>query len=90
VGAHLLAYDPDKIALMRHAFDQFRWPIANFPSSDVSLVGDLGQGAPKPLLEKVLRPVSHPVGWRDAGGPQSGPKNEVPVSATDSVSPSDA
>ena len=37
IGAHLLAYIPEKIALGRHAFDQFRWPITNFASSHVSV-----------------------------------------------------
>ena len=32
IAAQLLAYDPEKISLMRHAFDQFHWPIANFSS----------------------------------------------------------
>lgn len=66
VGAHLLAYDPEKIALVRHAFDQFRWPIADFPSSGVSVTGDLGEGSPLRLLETFRQPVIHPAGWRDA------------------------
>jgi len=66
VGAHLLAYDPEKIALVRHAFDQFRWPIADFPSSDVSVLGDLGEGSPQRVLETIRQPVVHPVGWLDA------------------------
>jgi uncharacterized protein (DUF362 family) len=67
IAAQLLAYDPEKISLMRHAFDSFHWPIANFSSGDVRLVGDLGAGAPEKILEKVQRCVTHPVGWRDAG-----------------------
>ena len=43
VGAHLLAYNPEKIALVRHAFDQFRWPIADSASSRVSVAGDFGR-----------------------------------------------
>jgi uncharacterized protein (DUF362 family) len=66
VGAHLLAYDPEKISLVRHAFDQFRWPIANFPGSSVSVAGDLGEGSPSEVLETVRQPVVHPVGWLDA------------------------
>ena len=66
VGAHLLAYDPEKIALVRHAFDQFRWPIADFPSSDVTVAGDLGEGFPLPVLEAIRQPVVHPIGWLDA------------------------
>jgi len=71
VGAQLLAYRPEKIALVRHAFDQFHWPLTNFPASAVSLVGDLGRGAPQELIQSLRRPVTHPVGWRDAGVTQS-------------------
>jgi uncharacterized protein (DUF362 family) len=74
VGAHLLAYDPEKISLAKHAFDQFRWPIADFPSSAVSVAGDLGEGSPLPLIKSVRKSVVHPVGWRDAAIPQ--PSNQ--------------
>lgn len=67
IGAQLLAYDPEKISLVRHAFDRFHWAITNFRSSDVRLAGDLGVGAPGPLLAAVKKAVSHPIGWRDAG-----------------------
>jgi hypothetical protein len=66
VGAHLLAYDPDRISLVRHAFDRFRWPIADCPSSGVSVAGDLGEGPPLRVLETIRQPVVHPVGWLDA------------------------
>jgi len=66
VGAQLLAYDPEKISLMRHAFDSFHWPIANFSRGDVKLVGDFGAGSAGAILEKIERCVIHPVGWRDA------------------------
>ncbi len=66
VGAHLLAYDPEKIALVRHAFDLSRWPIADFPSSGVTVAGDLGEGPPSRVLETIRQPVVHPVGWLDA------------------------
>jgi uncharacterized protein (DUF362 family) len=66
VGADLLAYDPEKISLARHAFDRFRWPIADFPSRSVTVAGDLGEGSPSRVLETARQPVVHPVGWRDA------------------------
>jgi len=66
VGAQLLAYDPEKIALVRHAFDQFLWPIADFPSSGVTVAGDLGEGSPLRVLETIRQPVVHPIGWLDA------------------------
>ena len=68
VGAHLLAYDPEKIALVRHAFDQFRWPIADFPNSSVSVAGDLGEGSPLRVLETIRQPVVHPIGWPERLG----------------------
>ncbi|MBV9759049.1 MAG: DUF362 domain-containing protein [Acidobacteriaceae bacterium] len=66
VGAQLLAYSPEKISLVRHAFDRFEWPISDVPSSKVRLVGDLGAGAPNEILGRVRTPVSHPVGWVNA------------------------
>jgi len=70
VGAHLLALDPEKVPLTRHAFDRFRWPITNSSSGDVSVVGDLGNGQPLSVVEKVRQPVNHPLGWRSAAAPQ--------------------
>jgi hypothetical protein len=90
VGAQLLAFLPEKISLTRHAFDQFRWPITNFPSSSVSLVGDLGAGAPSLLLDKVRRPVVHPFGWRDVAATQPGSAPEPAALAAASVGPCDA
>ncbi|MFZ0685063.1 MAG: DUF362 domain-containing protein [Terriglobales bacterium] len=66
VGAHLLAYDPEKISLVRHAFDPFHWPITGFPASKVTVAGDLGDGSPEQVLQPVIQPVIHPVGWLDA------------------------
>jgi uncharacterized protein (DUF362 family) len=92
VGAQVLAYDPQKVSLVRHAFDSFHWPIANFSTSDVRLVGDLGAGAPRAMLEGVKRCVTHPVGWRDAASQQAencaGEKQAA--LATASVDPTDA
>lgn len=66
VGAHLLAYEPEKIPLLRHAFDQFRWPITNFSSGGVRVTGDLGKGTPQSVIESVRKAVTHPLGWRTA------------------------
>jgi uncharacterized protein (DUF362 family) len=82
VGAHLLAYDPEKIVLVRHAFDSFRWPITNFPSSSVCVVGDLGQGPSQTLIDAVRRPVKHPVGWQDASVDQLTPYDTNSTTAT--------
>ena len=76
VGAHLLAYDPEKISLARHAFDRFHWPITDFPSSAVTVAGDLGEGAPARVLEAIRQPVVHPVGWLEASAnPPSEPSS---------------
>jgi len=90
VGAQLLAFLPEKISLTRHAFDQFRWPITNFPSSSVTLVGDLGEGAPSLLLDQVRLPVVHPFGWRDVAAPQAEAAPEPAVPTPAAVGPSDA
>jgi uncharacterized protein (DUF362 family) len=67
VGAQLLGYAPERIALVRHAFDQFRWPISNGSSSSVRLIGDFGTGRPEEIIDPIRPRVSHPVGWVDAG-----------------------
>ena len=88
VGAQLLAYRPEKIALVRRAFDQFRWPLTNFPTGLVSLVGDLGRGAPYEILQSLRRTVTHPVGWQDAAVTQLA---DEPVTVSEvTVSPWDA
>jgi uncharacterized protein (DUF362 family) len=71
VGAHLLAYNAEQIPLLRHAFDQFRWPITNFSSDAVRVTGDLGKGAPQSVIEPVRTAVTHPLGWRTASAQTS-------------------
>jgi uncharacterized protein (DUF362 family) len=94
VGAQLLAYAPEKIALVRHAFDQFRWPISAGSSDGVQLIGDLGTGRPKDIIDPIRPRVSHPVGWVDAsagalpGQAEDGVKS--PPFAAASVEPQDA
>lgn len=92
VGAHLLALDPERVPLTRHAFDQFRWPIASSPSDAVRVAGDLGEGDPLSAAKKVRQPVNHPLGWRAAAVPQSVPEpNRPELDPTgSSVSPWDA
>lgn len=66
IGAQLLAYAPEKIALVRHAFDRFRWPLSNFSSDSVRVAGDLGAGEPKGILASIRPRVTYPIGWVDA------------------------
>jgi hypothetical protein len=66
-GAHLLGYDPSRVAIVREAFDEFRWPLASFKSSDVMIAGELGEGRADQLLPTCDLPaVNYPAGWRDA------------------------
>ncbi|HEX8501617.1 MAG TPA: DUF362 domain-containing protein [Pyrinomonadaceae bacterium] len=72
VGARLLGYEPERVPVVRHAFDAFRWPLADFAPGAVSLAGDLGRGAADELLAAVeLPPVVYPLGWRDAAASEA-------------------
>ena len=75
VGAHLLGYDPRRVALAREAFGRFRWPIAAFESDEVRLVGDLADAAGSLVgALTAARPVKHPPGWRDSAAPHVVPQ----------------
>jgi uncharacterized protein (DUF362 family) len=67
VGAHLLGYDPRRVALTRGAFGHFRWPITAFEPDEVRLIGDLGD-EPGSLAQALAtaQSVKHPPGWRDS------------------------
>ena len=67
VGAHLLGYDPRRVALTRGAFGHFRWPITAFEPDEVRLIGDLGD-EPGSLAQTLAaaQSVKHPPGWRDS------------------------
>lgn len=95
VGAHLLAYDPGKIPLLRHAFDSFRWPITNFTASSVRISGELGIGSPAEVIEPVRPVVTHPLGWRAAAATthpveQSSQAHVAALAESASTSPWDA
>jgi len=67
VGAHLLGYDPRRVALTRGVFGRFQWPITAFEPDEVRLIGDLGDEAGS--LARALaaaQSVKHPPGWRDS------------------------
>lgn len=67
VGALLLGYEPSRVPLVRHAFGQFRWPLAPFAPEEVTLVGGLGEGPARGVLGSGPAPqVVYPLGWRDA------------------------
>jgi len=92
LGAQLLAYDPLKVSLVRHAFDRFRWPIANSSSGSVCVVGDLGVGNPQKVVSAVRQCVTHPVGWRDAANPatETCEDDDKAAVAAASLEPTDA
>ena len=90
IASQVLAYDPEKISLMRHAFDSFHWPIANFSSGEVKLVGDLGDDAPDAILSTIRKCVNHPVGWRDAATQAAESCAEDEPAVANSVDPTDA
>ncbi len=82
VGAHLLAYDPEKIPLVLHAFDKFQWPITNFSSSEVRIAGDLGTSDLRSTIEAFRPAVVHPVGWRASAAAANG----TPTTASEAQS----
>jgi uncharacterized protein (DUF362 family) len=73
VGAHLLAYDPERLAIVREAFGDVQWPIAMFEPGDVEILGDWKAGPADQVFgaRENLTPVIHPIGWRDAAIPDS-------------------
>jgi uncharacterized protein (DUF362 family) len=67
VGAHLLGYAPFHIPIAREAFGSFRFPLVDFGSESVSILGDLGHGIADSLLPGCMpRPAHYPLGWLDA------------------------
>ena len=68
VGAHLLGYDPVKIPLLRLAFQDFRWPIAEFRPEAIELVSDSNSLIRTDDLRDMAKrqDVKLPAGWRDA------------------------
>lgn len=67
IGAQLLRYKPEKIPLLAHVFEEFRWPVATFGPQDISTTGDsLGPGSSEDDSVCFPLKVLHPAGWRDA------------------------
>ena len=65
VGANLLGMDPEKIPIIRGAFDDFRWPLTRFSASDAVIrsqekpvsIDAYVRGHPLPQARHV------PTGW---------------------------
>jgi hypothetical protein len=89
VGAYLLGYDPERLSIVRKAFEDVQWPIASFEPGDVAILGDWKPGlADQALREREnLMPVIHPIGWRDAALTASGGGMKSPQSPMVSKGP---
>jgi uncharacterized protein (DUF362 family) len=68
VGAHLLGYDARKIPLLKAAFDDFRWRVADFSPGEIELSGDWDDvSSAADLIDLARRrEINLPAGWRDA------------------------
>ena len=74
IAAHLLAYDVERIPIVREAFGSFRWPLTGFSPSEISLVGDasIPNCDMRALAARALAAgIEHPIGWRDARLPEA-------------------
>jgi len=66
-GARLLGYEPARVPVVRHALEEFRWPLARFSAEEIRMVGELGDGGVEQILgARETTPVVYPLGWRDA------------------------
>lgn len=68
VGARLLGYDAGRIPLVRMAFDDFRWPIADFSPDKIEFFVDGEEISAAEDFKRFSgkRKVNLPAGWRDA------------------------
>ncbi len=68
VGSHILGYEPHRLPITREAFSPFRWPLTEFESAEVEILGDLGNGNADRILPDAdcVRPTRYPLGWLDA------------------------
>ncbi len=68
VGARLLGYAPERIPIVAHAFDRFRWPLTDFAREDVRVTGALGDGPAAQHVDADFggTEMHWPAGWRDA------------------------
>ncbi len=68
VGALLLGYAPERISIVREAFNDFTYPLTAFGPQEIVLTGDIGEGSARELLRVRPKPDSllYPAGWREA------------------------
>ena len=63
-GARLLNLDPDKVPIVRGAFESFRWPLSHFSPSEISVRSE----AKEWLLQEWLTAKSLPMPWHVPAG----------------------
>jgi hypothetical protein len=64
VHARLMGFDPSRIPLVRHAFDQFSYPLVDFPPSSIIVRARAGELRPEEL-DPILMPFFQPPsGWK--------------------------
>jgi uncharacterized protein (DUF362 family) len=66
ISAQLLSFDPDRLPVVRNAFDRFRWPLTEFQPEDVVLLGDLGTSIESIAEFRKDFQIVYPAGWLDA------------------------
>ena len=70
VGAMLLGYAPERIPITRGAFEDFPFALTSFRSDDVTVLGDIGNGAAHEVLTNsanwTVPGLRYPIGWLDA------------------------
>jgi uncharacterized protein (DUF362 family) len=69
VGARLLGYDPARIPIVHHAFDQFPWPLTSFSADAIDLIGDWQSGVRETVRQPAAGPLGstiYPAGWMEA------------------------
>ncbi|MFN2532278.1 MAG: DUF362 domain-containing protein [Pyrinomonadaceae bacterium] len=66
ISGQILGYDPYKIAIVREAFQRFRWPLVDFAHNDISLRGDWSAEKLGQIQKANSKLVKYPVGWQTA------------------------
>ncbi len=63
IHARLMGYDPDRIPLVRHAFDSFPYPVVDFRSSQVRMIFQGRAYAAHQVFPFEARAFQPPKGW---------------------------
>lgn len=74
IGARLLGYAPERIPIVHHAFDRFKWPLTSFTPDEIALLGNFGgmTDLVRHPERGALLPTLHPAGWVDAAAGRRG------------------